>query len=350
MEKNKSVIRIIGTDACPLYDMGDEFRLSGTSLHLPYGKAACLILIKDLTNLLLKYDTSDAESRYVFQCSGCSGMIRLEYRHQEQGQLPLDDGEREKLNILARSLSDYTFFQTFDEAGVRHLLSKMKKQQYQAGEIVIRKGDPGQDLFIIVSGRVEIFTEGDVRVAILGKGEVFGEMSLLSGEPVVATVRAIEPLQVFCLNGDVFQEMLHQFPSVQIYLTRLLARRITLANIVRSREIASGLTGNLSEIPPSELFQILHLNQKTGVLVLKLPGGLAAASFRDGSLIRVKYNERVDQDAFFEILKAREGRFKFNPELPPEETRQEEIGNFMKLLLEGARMADEAGEGDNLVP
>ncbi|MFW6372827.1 MAG: DUF4388 domain-containing protein, partial [Thermodesulfobacteriota bacterium] len=210
-----------------------------------------------------------------------------------------------------------------------------------AGATVIEKGDSGKNLYIIVSGRVEVLGENDIRIARLGKGEIFGEMSLISGDPVIATVKAVEPLTVLYLNGKYFGEMMQKSQSIQIYMTRLLARRIASANISRSREIAAGLTGNLSEIPPNELLQTLHQNQKTGMLLMKMSDGLAAVSFREGKLIRAKYGDKEDEAAFFEILKAREGRFKFNPELPPEETRIREIGNFLKLLMEGARRMDE---------
>jgi CRP/FNR family transcriptional regulator, cyclic AMP receptor protein len=162
---------------------------------------------------------------------------------------------------------------------------------------------------------------------------------------VAATVRALEPLKLFYLDGQYFRELLQRTPSIQIYLTRLLARRIANTNVIRVQDTASAMTGNLSEIPPTELFQTLHLNQKTGVLLLKLDGALAAASFLEGELIRAKYGELLDHEAIFAMLAAREGRFKFSPELPPEETRTAPVGSFMKLLMEGVRRADEASAG-----
>ena len=193
---------------------------------------------------------------------------------------------------------------------------------------------------------MEVLADDGVRIAILGKGEVFGEMSLIREQPRTATVRATDPLTLLHIKGNYFRDLLQDSPSVQIYLTRLLARRIANTNLIRFREFASAITGSLSEISPSELFQTLHINHKTGVLIMKLPGGLAAASFKDGELIRAKYKDKEDKEAFFEILKKREGRFKFNHELPPEETRSTGIGNFMKLLMEGIRNAEKAALSD----
>ena len=333
MASIKARIKIIGTEECPLYTVGDEFKVSGKSLISPYGKATCLILASDMTELLIKYENIDDNSRYVFDCSGCTGIARLQYKRLEEPMPPAEDSDHMDIYTLVMSLSNHSFFQSLDEDNIKEILSHLKMEKYDAGDIILEKGEPGRNLFIIAQGKVEIL-DNEVRIAILGTGEIFGEMSLISGNPVTATVQALEPLTLLYLNGRYFSEILHKIPSIQIFLTRLLARRIAVANILRSREIASGLTGNLSQIPPAELLQTLNVNQKTGVLILKLDGGLAAVSFREGRLIRAKYGEKEDREAIFEIVKASSGRFKFNPELPAQETRTEEFENFMKLLME----------------
>lgn len=334
MSISGAIIKVIGTDECPLYKAGDEFKLAGKSLVSPYGKAACLILVRDITEVLLKYECLESDSRYVFDCSGCTGLARLEYKRENPNENKPVAGEAD-IHAIADSLGSYAFFQTFDEESIKQLMGVLEMKRFSVGDTIIQKGEPGRNLFIIASGRVEVLADDGIRIAVLGKGEVFGEMSLIREQPRVATVRAMEKVTVLHLNGQYFRDLLEKSPSVQIYLTRLLARRIANTNLLRFRDFASGISGNLTEIPPSELFQTLHINHKTGVLILKLEKGLAAASFREGELIRAKYGTKEDKDAFFEILKCKEGRFKFNHELPPEETRTEGIGNFMKLLMEG---------------
>ncbi|QTA81555.1 Cyclic nucleotide-binding domain-containing protein [Desulfonema limicola] len=344
----KAIVKVIGADECPLYKVEDEFKLSNQSLLAPGGKPACLILVRDITQVMIKYECIETDSRYVFDCSGCSGLVRLELKKEPEtdllsriNQIPGDD-----IYAIASSLSHFSFFQIFDEKSINDLISVLRLNKYNKDEIILSKGEPGKNLYIIVSGRVEVLAGENIRIAVLGKGEIFGEMSLLSGEPVGATVKAMTPVSLLYLNGQYFKEILYKSPSIQIYITRMLARRIADTNIVRSREFASSITGNLSEIPPSELFQTLHFNQKTGVLILQMSEGLAAASFREGKLIRAKYKDKEDKEAFFEILKAKEGRFKFNNGLPAEETRTQEIGNFMKLLIQGSRNEDAPGHID----
>ncbi len=167
-------------------------------------------------------------------------------------------------------------------------------------------------------------------------------MSLLSGDPVGATIKVVDDAKVLYINGKDFRKILNRFPSLQMYFARLLARRLAQTNIVRSEEYASGMVGRLSEMPPTELFQTLNQNQKTGVLTLQhMSKGPATVSFREGGLIRAKYGEKEGQEAFFEILKEGDGRFKFVPDLPSEDMEAPELADFMWLLMEGLNKIDE---------
>jgi len=123
-----------------------------------------------------------------------------------------------------------------------------------------------------------------------------------------------------------------------------MAERLNKSNKVRAEDLASGMTGNLSEIPPEALFQTLNMNNKTGILTItELKNGTARFSFRQGALIKAKYAKYNGDLAFYQILKESSGRFRFTPGIPPEEFSTPEIGFFMKLLMEGMRRLDEGG-------
>jgi len=184
----------------------------------------------------------------------------------------------------------------------------------------------------------------EIVIASLGKGEVFGEMSLLSGETVGASIRVVEPVWILFINGRDFRKVLMKFPSLQMYFARLLARRLAQTNVARTEDFALAMSGKLSEIPPAELLQTLNQNQKTGVLNFELSKGPAFVSFREGQLIGVRYSEYKGIEAFFKILKEKDGRFKFKPGLTPEEMNTPELGDFMWLLMEGLNRIDEGDE------
>ncbi len=238
-------------------------------------------------------------------------------------------------------MSRFEIFEGLDKDDLKELVSYLRIDKFARGDFVLRKGDPGRNLFLIVSGVVDVLSDDGMQIATMLKGDVFGEMSLLSGDPVGATIKVIESAVVLQISGDNFKKVLDKFPFLQMSVSRLLVRRMAEINLTRTEEFASGLAGKLSEMPPSDLFQTFNINQKTGVLSLKLPQGSAYLSFRKGRLVNVRYRNMRGEDAFFELLKLREGRFKFTPGLPPEDMRAPEVGDFMYLLIEGLRRIDE---------
>lgn len=251
-------------------------------------------------------------------------------------------GEDEKHRKAVTGLvASYPIFANLDEDEIRLLVSFLKVSKHPADEILLKKGEPGKRLYVIVKGGVNVISEDGMSIAILGKGEVFGEMSLLSGDPIGATVKALEPVTLLYIRRTDFKHVLKNIPSLQLNFTRLLAKRMAEINLARSEEFASGMAGKLAEMPPGELFQALNINQKTGVLTLKSPIGSACLYFRDGQIVGANYEKREGRDAFFEILKIKNGRFKFIPDLPPEEKKLPPIGDFTYLLMEGLRRIDE---------
>ncbi len=339
--------KIIGENSCPLYEVGDEFYLSNKSFFPPHNKAPCLILVRDAMGILNKVRLSgksymDCAPGTVFNCSGCTGLIRFGYKREN---IPgIDDVSKKAedyIGVVARSLSKFSIFQSLEEHLVEEFTSYLKFEEFGVGDIIIRKGDPGRNLYVIVSGKIEVMGDDEMSLALMGRGEVFGEMSLLSGNPVGATIKVVKPTTLLYILGKDFRKILNNSPSLQMYFTRLLAGRMAEINMARSEEFASGMAGKLSEMPPSELFQTFNMNQKTGLLTLKLADTTAYLSFREGGLVSVKHDGKEGEEAFFELLKLKRGRFKFIPGLPPEEMKSPEVGDFMHLLMEGLRRIDE---------
>ncbi len=344
------IIKITEKNNCPLYEADDEFRLSGRVLSLPPDKPACMTLIEDIKEVhalcesMKEYHENNV--RQIFNCNGpsteCTGAIGLVYKKKKivKSVKKQDDTD---IMTISQLLSNFSIFQTLDQENIKELISSLhlKLKKFPKDEYIIRKGDPGINLFIILSGKVEVLGGDEISIAMLGKGEVFGEMSLLSGESVGAGIRVVEPVWILIINGKDFRKVLMKFPSLQMYFARLLARRLAQTNVARSEDFASAMSGKLSEIPPAELFQTLNQNEKTGILNLELSKGQASVSFREGQLIGVQYSEHKGIEAFFKILKEKDGRFKFKQGLTPEEMNMPELGDFMWLLMEGLNRIDE---------
>jgi len=332
-------LKIMEDNDCPLYSEDDEFQISGTAMVHPVEKPVCLILMEDLIRRF--HDDVQLKTGNILHCSGCTGRIRLDYRINIFTRTPLPKKKNDSAAIINK-LNKFEIFKFLKTEDVEHIISFLKLKKFAENDIVIRKGEPGRYLFIIVSGRVEVLEENHVSIATLGSGEVFGEMSLLSGNPVGATIRVIEPTRILFIERKNFQQMLNKFPSFQMYFSRLLIKRLSFTNIARAEEFSLGMTGMLSEMLPAEIFQSLNSNQKTGMIDMDLPRGSARVCFREGEIVGASYDKFEGRQAFFEILKETTGRFKFKPALPDAFKDESPLGDFMWLLMEGVRVTDDA--------
>ncbi len=343
-EAESPVFTIVKDDGCPLYQLGDDFQLSGKIFKVPPKKAPCLILAKDVVKILARKEPP-GDPDPSFNCSGCTGIITFKHRKTEDAadasSVELQRKSDSYIGAVINLLRGFNIFKNLGESEIRDLVAFLRLEKFTEDDVVIRKGEPGRNLYIIVSGKVEVVSDDGMSIAFMGTGDVFGEMSLLSGDPVGATIKVVEPSTLLYIGSKDFKRVLNELPTLQLNFTRLLARRMAEINLARSEEFASGMTGKLSEMPPAELFQTLNVNQKTGVLTLKFAKESAYLSFREGELIGAKFRNLEGQNAFFELLKIKEGRFKFIPGLSPEEMEAPEVGDFMHLLMEGLRKIDE---------
>ncbi len=355
----KIVFRIIENRKCPLFEYGDIFTVTGIAvgmnsedkntfittsvIHAPAGKKNCKILNGDLTKIVIQYERSDKIPVCMINCSGCTGTIRLEHTNQTDltSFIPDSDVSNEIASML-HLFSGFSFFKTIDEKNLEKVVRFFRLNKYKQGQIVIRKGEPGGNFFIIVSGSVNVLNDGGLTISTLEKGDVFGEMSLICNESVSATIQVKEDTSILYIDRPNFQKILDHYPAIQLYFSRLMADRLTKSNTIRSQDLSSGIVGNLSEIPAEALFQTLNMNSKTGILTVNdLKQGTARFSFRQGALIKAKYGDLTSEAAFYELLKEEKGRFRFTPGIPPEDFEIPEIGYFMKLLMEGMRRLDE---------
>jgi len=350
MDVPDTLFRIIECDKCPLYSLDDTFQLSGRTLSMPPETHACLILMGDIREAVQVCKNPDGSydancPLYRFNCNGpstnCAGVVRLEYRLGSMNLPEADQKREDKIKALVRVLSRFPIFKGLDDRQLRGLGVFLNYRMTEKGEAILNKGDTNVSLYLMVSGAVEVIDENGLRIALLKSGEVFGEMSLITGEAAGATVRVVEPAKLLFIRSESFEKILQRYPSIQMYFARLLAKRLSQTNTARAQDLASGMVGQLAEMPATELFQVMNISQKTGALEFNLSRGAARVCFRKGELIRAQYNGKSGEDAFFSIIREREGRFKFTAKLLPEENEAPQVGEFMWLLMEGMRKIDE---------
>jgi CRP-like cAMP-binding protein len=102
--------------------------------------------------------------------------------------------------------------------------AEIERRELAAGDIVFEEGVPGDALFLIVGGEVEVLKRGAV-VAALGPGDYFGEMALM-GEPVrTATVRCRVPTGLLVLRARAFRSLVARVPELGARLQEAAAHR-----------------------------------------------------------------------------------------------------------------------------
>lgn len=110
------------------------------------------------------------------------------------------------------------------------LAAAAHERHYRHGEVIFRKDDPGDQFHVIMEGKVRIVLPSpdgeEVTLAILGPSEIFGELSLLDGEPRSATAIAGEDARTVVIKREDFSAWLATRPAAAITLLETLSRRL----------------------------------------------------------------------------------------------------------------------------
>lgn len=106
-------------------------------------------------------------------------------------------------------------------------------REFPAGTVVFEEGAPGHDMYIVVAGEIEIrrrVGDADRVLAVLGDGEFFGELAILSGRPRSATAVARSAARLLVIDGTTFEAMLRARPEIALRLIKSLAARLEATN------------------------------------------------------------------------------------------------------------------------
>lgn len=159
--------------------------------------------------------------------------------------------------LLARA----GIFAGMDERQIEALASMAVRKRYKARAVVLRKGDPALQIYVIASGRLKAITDGaegrQAALSIMGPGEVFGEVAVLDGERRSATITALEPCELLIIQRNEFFHFLERNPQAAIKLLEVLAARLR-----RLSERVEDST--FLEIPARLAKQLLRLGNRYG--------------------------------------------------------------------------------------
>ncbi len=358
MSYRDAIFVVTEEHACPFYNVGEEFKVEQLGLTVPEAKPVCLVMIQELMKIVstaqtMERFTSHGVKKNKYECGGCAGLIRFEFKKERgfatvQMKLLAAAEQKERMRHVDQFydlLRVLDIFESLDEDNLQDLSALLELKNYEANKIILKKGDPGTSLYILVEGKVAIIGDDGQLLSEMGVGSVFGEMSLLSGEPVTTTIHTKKRTSLAVLSHKNFKHVLNKYPVLQVFFYRLLVERAQ-ANTMRAGTISSGMTGKLSDIHAVELFQLINSSAKTGKVDLTFYDGKAKVIFNQGELVHVQYKDQQGKEALFLILAKVEGEFSYTSGISEEEEKLPAIGGFMSLIMEGMQHVDEQRAGE----
>ncbi|GAC1329071.1 MAG: cAMP-activated global transcriptional regulator CRP [Mycobacteriales bacterium] len=166
--------------------------------------------------------------------------------------------------VVARS----GLFVDMEPAAARALSEQLRRRSVTRGTVVFSEGEQGDTLFILLAGKIKISRASvdgrENMIALLGPGDLFGELSLFDPGPRTATATALTDAELTALHHDALRPWLSSHPQVAERLLRVLARRLRRTNDAMADLVFTDVPGRVAKA-------LLGLSERFGV---KDPEGL----------------------------------------------------------------------------
>lgn len=130
-------------------------------------------------------------------------------------------------------LKEVNLFDGLDNKVINQIFRLGLIQNFQAGDLIIREGQHGGNLHILISGKAEVLKSvkgGGAKgkeLSLLNRGSVFGEMSVFDGAPYSASVKAVSDCDIHIIRGTDFEKFLQENPSTAYAVFKKLIASIS---------------------------------------------------------------------------------------------------------------------------
>jgi CRP/FNR family transcriptional regulator len=149
------------------------------------------------------------------------------------------------------TLRRVSLFAGLDDASWKSLRSRLKESARPRGAVIFAEGDEGGQLHVILAGKVKISRAAvDGRenlLAVLGPGDLFGELSLFNPGPRTATATAITDAQLATFSHDDLRPVIIEQPEVAAELLRVLAERLRQTNDAMADLVFTDVPGRVAK-------------------------------------------------------------------------------------------------------
>ena len=133
---------------------------------------------------------------------------------------------------IVNSMASLAMFADLSRPQLEAASHIFEEEWFTDGQRILRQGFSGSNFYLILEGEAAIRINGETR-AVLTRGDFFGEVSVLLGEPPTADVVALRPLRCMVLSGPDTESFLVSYPRVMYRMLQAQARRLRNANLWR---------------------------------------------------------------------------------------------------------------------
>ena len=186
--------------------------------------------------------------------------VRYQTRFNEYAR----ERKQEETRGLIELLSKCDLLRHLPPEGIESVLPYIRRRHLKAGEILFHAGDPGDALYIVAKGQVEVLADSTANarsMAHLGEGHAFGEMALISGGARTATIRAAGAADLLEIAKDDFQHLVEHDPQLA-HAVRRLSHDRAITNLSAGgpnpATWANVASESLAHLSRSEANKLLH--------------------------------------------------------------------------------------------
>jgi trk system potassium uptake protein TrkA len=130
---------------------------------------------------------------------------------------------------IADAIAGMAIFADLARPQLMGVASQFEEAFFPKDARILRQGLTGSGFYVILDGEAEVVADGQKR-ATLARGDFFGEVSVLLGEPPIADIVATRPLRCIVLGGPAVESFLVEHPKVMYRMLQTSARRLRNAN------------------------------------------------------------------------------------------------------------------------
>ncbi|MCK6550485.1 cyclic nucleotide-binding domain-containing protein [Myxococcota bacterium] len=351
------VLRVREEIGCPLFRSGDQMVLEHPGVDRAASSNLCTLTIARY--LALQGDAScehagPAAGLRELYCPRTTAPVVFDVFEETDPSTwrPLVGALGQDITQAVAALRTMPIFRSLPTPALQRLAGEMKVERHAAGATIVERGAVGRAYYLVHEGELEVVGYADTEVSSvltrLCAKDGFGEMSLLTGAPTVASVVAITDVTLLVLPKESFERLLRESPYMASSFTRLLASRLMATNSLLVKEGSKPFSGKLQEMGLPTVLQVLAESSRSGTLVVDdYHGKKGTIGLSHGRPFRAAVGALTGADAVYAMLAWDKGDFWLDKKDVPD--ADEIQTSVMGLLLEGMRRIDEsAALGDDL--